>query len=434
MKLIVNKTVQLKGKVTPPSSKSHTIRGIILATLCKGTSVLLNTLDSDDIQDAILLCQQLGVEIIRESDFIKITSRGLPLSLSTQMIQSGNSGITTHFSLPILGLRENPFLPVFVNCKEQMRNRPIQSLIKALKNLGLTIHYLENQFRLPIAITGELTGGKTAISGMSSQYLSALLIALPCAKKESEIWVEDLQERPYVDMTLSWLQSQNIIIHHRVKKNKDIYKIPGNQHYTAFNKVIPNDFSSASYLIAACALIPSEVTISGLDLSDLQPDKAIISLLQEMGANIEVNKGNLKIFPHKKLQGITIDANHFPDLLPILAVIGTQAEGKTEIINVENARIKETDRIHSIFDGLKKMGAKIEEKKAGLVIYPSHLKGNQVKGYHDHRTVMALSIAGLLADGKTFIDNLEAINKTFPQFITLMQSLGADMEADHVTH
>jgi 3-phosphoshikimate 1-carboxyvinyltransferase len=432
MNLIVKKTLALHGQATPPGSKSQSIRAIFLATLCQGNSILENILLSEDTQDAINICKDLGADISRSDNALIIKSKGLPLKIVNTEIYSGNSGITTRFVMPLLGLRENPDHPIVLNCGEQMRERPIKSLVEALRNLGLSITYLEKSGALPVSITGELIGGKTSIDGISSQYLSALLLALPCAKEESEIKVKNLHERPYVEMTLNWLKNQSIQFSHVLTGNIDIYKIKGRQKYKNFYSTISGDFSSASYLIAASVLIAGQVIVEGLNMSDPQGDKRLVAILQEMGAGITVEPKRLIIRGGKKLSGIKIDANDIPDLLPTLAVIGVYASGKTEIRNVGQARIKETDRIHSMADGLRRMGAKIDEHEDGLTVYHSVLLGCSVKGYNDHRTVMALSVAGMIAEGITIIEDGEAIKKTFPGFIQAMQSLGAKMEMENV--
>jgi 3-phosphoshikimate 1-carboxyvinyltransferase len=254
-------------------------------------------------------------------------------------------------------------------------------------------------------------------------------MALPLVSQDSEITVEDLHERPYMEMTLHWLDQQNIAYTHQRIQNRDIYKISGRQTYKPFDTNISGDFSSASYLIAAAALLEGSVELQGLEMNDPQGDKRLVTLLQEMGADIRVEPTRLLIRGGKPLKGIKIDANDIPDLLPTLAVIGTQAEGKTEICHVAQARIKETDRIHSMTEGLRRLGANIEEYPDGMVVYQGKLQGGRVKGYGDHRTVMALGVAGLLSTDKTIVEDCEAINKTFPNFIEIMQSLGARMEA-----
>ncbi len=430
MKLVVKQTLQLKGQVTPPSSKSQSIRAIILTTMCNGESVLTNILHSDDTRDAIQACRSFGVDISESKNSLTVSSMGLPFDIQSREVHSGNSGITTHFIMPMLGLRKEANQPIILNCSEQMRERPIKSLVEALKNLGMKIHYLENENKLPISISGKLTGGKTYVDGITSQYLSALLFALPCAECDSEIKVKNLQERSYVEMTLNWLKDQDIQLDYFSAGDIDTYQIKGKQKYKKFHATIPGDFSSASYLIAAGVLVPGEITLGGLNMADAQGDKKLITILQEMGADIVVEPSHIRVRGGKKLSGIKIDANDIPDLLPVLSVIGAHASGKTEIYNVAHARIKETDRIFSMAAGLRLMGAKIKEKEDGLTIYQSQLRGANVKGYGDHRTVMALSIAGMIAEGKTVIDDSEAINKTFPTFVSMMKSIGAKMEVE----
>ncbi len=433
MNLIVKKTSILRGEVIPPSSKSQSIRAIILASLCQGESIVKNVLLSDDTRDAIKVCRNLGAKISESDNTLVINNHGLPLRIKIAEIQSGNSGITTHFVMPLLGLRENSNQPIILNCNEQMRARPIKSLVDALGNLGLNIKYLKNENTLPISISGKLIGGKTYIDGITSQYLSALLLALPCALGDSEIKVINLQERPYANMTLCWLKDQGIQYQHETKGNIDVFMIKGKQKYANFSGTISSDFSSASYLIAASVLIPGEVILKGLDMTDPQGDKRLVNILQEMGADIAIYSKQLHIRGGKMLSGIKINANDIPDLLPTLAVIGTYASGITEIYNTAHARIKETDRIRSMANGLSRMGAKILEQDDGMIIHKSALQGAMVKGCGDHRTVMALSIAGMIADGTTIIDDSESINKTFPTFINTMQSIGARIEVENAS-
>lgn len=433
MNLTIKKILSLHGQVLLPSSKSQSIRAIILALLGHGESTLTNILHAEDVQDAVNVCKNLGAKITESGNTLVIKSFGLPLKPMVSKIYSGNSGITTRFIMPILGLRENSDQPIILNCGRQMRKRPIKSLVSALMNLGLTIEYLANKDELPVKISGKLVGGATDVDGITSQYLSALLIALPCAEKDSVITVKNLHERPYVTMTLHWLSAQGIKFTHEMLDDTDIFYIKGNQNYKNFITTIASDFSSASYFIAAASLISGKVILQGLDMADPQGDKRLVNILQKMGADIHITSQQLHIRGGKELCGIKIDANDIPDLLPTLAVIGTYASGKTEIYNVAQARMKETDRIHSMTDGLTRMGAKIEEKADGLTIYQSTLKGASIKGYGDHRTVMAFCIAGLLAQGQTIIDECEAINKTFPTFINAMRSLGADFEVENAS-
>ena len=426
MKLVIQTTRELQGEITPPSSKSQTVRALVLTSLATGRSVLHNVLESDDISAAIEICRGLGVEITKDSGSLIIESTGVPFHNIEKKLNSRNSGITTRFILPALGLRENLEEEIILDCAEQMRQRPIKPLIQALNNVGMKVESTGN--KLPLKVSGSLEGGGIEIDGTTSQYLSALLLSAPYAKKDIEIVVSDLQERPYIDMTLALLDEHGIKYEHEKKDNLDKYIVKAGQIYQPFEKTIPVDFSSASYPIAAACMIPGEVTLQGIDMEESQGDKRLIYILKKMGADITIQNNTLLIRGGKSLYGMKIDANDIPDMVPTLAVIGTYAEGETRIENVGHARIKETDRLKSMSTELKKMGAEVEEFVDGIIIKKSKLYGAEVHGYEDHRTIMALSLAGMIADGETMVDTAEGINKTFPNYVELMQSLGSKMK------
>lgn len=432
MNLWVKETAWLSGSAQVPGSKSHSIRAIFLALLAHGQTTLNNVLEAGDTEQAMHVAKQLGASIMTQGHSLIVVGRGVPLLLETDRVNTGNSGITTHFALPLLGLRHAAAAPIIFDCGEQMRSRPLASFITTLQQLGLGIHYLKQEGRLPVRVSGKLRGGVAAVSGMTSQYLSALLIALPMALQDSELRVQRLMERPYLEMTLAWLNRQSIHYQHEKNGDEDIFKIKGNQVYQPFSATMPGDFSSAASLLAAAVLTQGEVELTGLELHDSQGDKQLLTILTMMGATIHCEDKRIKVGVLSKLKGISIDAKTIPDLLPVLAVLGSQAQGKTVIKHVRHARIKETDRIHSMVQGLRRLGADIKEHDDGLTVYQSNLHGNTIAGFDDHRTVMALSVAGLLAKGSTLISNAEAIAKTFPGFIHTMQTLGAKMAVQHV--
>lgn len=425
MHLIIKKNSKFSGNIFLPSSKSETIRGFYFSLLAKGNSEIHHFLESDDTQDALSVCRALGATLQKNNNNVMIQSEGIPFNIPNNYIYTGNSGITTHFILPLLGFRQNPTEFVTVESGKQMQQRSIKTFVSALRQLGLKIEYVQQDGFLPLKISGTLLGGNANLDGITSQYLSALLIALPLALKDSILTVKNLHERPYVNMTLRWLEEQNIAYSHQHIEQEDIYHIKGRASYNNFQKKMSGDFSSASYFIAASLLLHGNVTLEGLNMHDAQGDKQLISLMRNAGANIEILPSTVNIQGGKSLQGMDIDAKDIPDLVPTLAVIGTQMKTRMKIYNVPNARLKETDRIHSMTDGLRRLGAKIEEFEDGMIIYPSQLMGNKLKGFHDHRTVMALSVAAMCAEGETIIENAEAIHKTFPEYVKLMQTLGA---------
>ena len=428
MKYTITKTKEINGIQSIPCSKSETIRALVFSVLSEGTSEIKNFLNCDDTETALRVLKDLNVHTTRQSNKVIIKSAGLPIKIKTNKINTGNSGITTRFMLPILGLRENNDLPVIFDCGKQMRMRPIISLVNALNNLGMNIAFLKKHGTYPLIVKGALVGGATSVDGNISQYMSALLLSLPLAPSDSILTVKNLHERPYVEMTLHFLDSLGVSYSHEKVKNTDIYKIKGRQKYFGFKKKISGDFSSASCLIVAGCLIKGKIVLEGLDMESSQGDKKLIEILQKMGADIEISKTKIVIRGGKKLTGTAIDANNIPDLVPALAVIATKATGKTKIYNVAQARLKETDRIRSMSLGLRRMGARVEEYKDGLTVYESALIGCTVRGFDDHRTVMAFVIAGMIADGKTTVTDAEAVNKTFPNFYQLIKALGANIK------
>lgn len=409
-----------------PPSKSYGVRAILLALLAKGESTLSPLFLSEDMQSALNTAKALGLCEESKGEVLTLQSPGLGELASPKQIHTGNSGITTTFILPILGLRKNTNIPLVVDCGEQMKKRPIRPFIQVLSQLGLTVESLGEDL-FPFQVSGSLKAGEVEVQGENSQYTSALLLTLPFVKGNSIVRVKHLKEKPYVEMTLSLLKDLGISIHSEEKKGISIFYIQGDQQLNKFSLNIPGDFSSASYFLATGALLPSEITIQGLSLDDYQGDKRLISILQTMGAELIIQKNAISIKGGKSLKGLTIDANDIPDLVPTLAVLGTKAKGGLHVINISNARIKETDRLHSMTVNLKKMGADIVEGKDSLIIKPSILHGTSLHGFNDHRTVMALTVAALMAEGSSSIDTAESVNKTFPTFTHLMSSIGAHL-------
>ena len=423
MNIIAKKTEQLQGTILVPASKSHTIRAVAIALLANGTSIIKNPLASGDGLSALSAAEALGAEIeIKEAEWIINGVDGKPLP-TVKTINVGNSGTTLRIMSSIAALAETP---IKFDGDESTKKRPMQPLLDALQNLGAKAVSENNNGCAPITIKGPMQGGKTEVSGVTSQYLSSLLIACPLLKKPTTISIKELNEQPYVEMTLQWLDEQNIAYEN---DNFTTFTLKPNQSYKSFSKQVPGDWSSAAFPLCAAAITRSSITIKGLDKNDVQGDKAIINILEKMGAVFEQKNQEITIRV-KQLNGITMNLNATPDLLPVMAVIGCFAEGKTEITNVPQARIKETDRIQVMCQELKKMGATIKETEDGLLIEKSKLKGTRVNGHHDHRVIMAMSCAGLGATGKTTIKNAANIDITFPAYVEKMQAMGAAIEME----
>lgn len=407
----------LRGEIHIPASKSHTIRAVAIAAVAEGSSSLINPLMSEDAKSAILGAKEMGATVRLGKNWSIKGIGGAP-GQDCKKIDVGNSGTSLRILTALCALSSHP---VSFDGDHSIRQRPMMPLLSALENLGITLVDSANG-KCPFTIKGPLVGGKTAVSGVSSQFLTALLIAAPLTPQDTEITVENLNEKPYVEITLDWLRKMNIRFE---QKGLEWFKIYGKQKYLGFKRRIPADFSSATFPLCAAGITKSEVLIKGLDFEDHQGDKAVFEYFRMMGMEI-------RHLPHgvlvnsRGLQGIDIDMNATPDALPAMAVAGCFAKGTTRLLNVPQARIKECDRIAAMAKELTRMGARIEELADGLIIHQSNLKGTELHGYHDHRLVMALSIAGLGASGNTIVDTAESAAVTFPTFVEDMKMMGAD--------
>ena len=311
-------------------------------------------------------------------------------------------------------------IPVTITGDEQLQNRPVGPLSKALEDLGATVQTREG--KPPVTITGPLKGGSTVIECRTSQYLSALLLASPLASGDSVIDCSLLYEKPYVRMTLEWLEKQNMSL--EISDDLEHAKVKGNQSYKPIDEYIDGDFSSASFFFAMAAISGTSVTVKGLNRNDPQGDKEILTVLSKMGCQVKWDGNSVTVTGPEKLNGGEFDLNSMPDTLPILAITAAFANGDVHLTNVPQARIKETDRIATMCENLKSLGADVEEEDDGILIHgKGSLKGGVAKGYDDHRIIMALASAASGTENSVFIDDIKAASVTFPTFFDLFDSI-----------
>jgi 3-phosphoshikimate 1-carboxyvinyltransferase len=423
MKLSVRKS-RLLGEVAIPASKSHTIRAVAIGSLAQGDSIIKAPLVSGDTLAAVECYRALGAQIdISDAGVWRVRGTAGRVGKADKTIDVGNSGTTLRMAMGSAALSAEGQSTTFTG-DEQIRSRSLGVLITALQELGAKCRALDNNARAPVEVTGQLKGGKTSIEATSSQYLSSLLLCTPLAAGDTEIDVTLLNEPGYVQMTLDWLDEQGIEYENEKLRR---FKIRGGQGYKGFEARIAADFSSATFFLCGAALAAEEVTLSGLDLSDSQPDKAVVDYLRRMGAEIAIGPRSITV-KAAPLKGIEIDMNETPDALPAMAVVGAFADGTTKLVNVAQARGKETDRIRCMREELGKMGVDVEELPDGLIITGGRPRPAQLDGRSDHRIVMGLSLAGLAIDGECSIDTAEAIDVTFPDYVNLMKSIGAEMD------
>ena len=420
MKLVVEPS-QLGGTVLVPASKSHTIRACLIGMLAEGMSVAMNPLDSLDTRAAAKAVRALGAGVTLADGRWSFSGTAGAVKTPDTVIDVENSGTTLYFAMSAAALARGTAV---LTGDASIRTRPAQALIDALTDLGADAFSTRGNGCAPIVVRGPLKGGATKLAAVTSQFLSSLLISCPLAEGTTEIELTQLNEAPYVRMTLDWLDRQGIRYEQIEMK---WFRIPGGQSYRAFERRIPGDFSSATFFLVAGAVVESDLTLDGLDMDDSQGDKAVVAMLQSMGADVTVEEGALRV-TRGPLVGGEFDLNATPDALPAMAVAAALAEGETRLVNVAQARVKETDRIAVMAAELTKMGANVRERQDGLIIRGNgKLRGAEVSGHDDHRVVMALAVAGLAAEGTTTIDGAECAAVTFPNFVQLMTSVGARM-------
>ncbi|MFH1125841.1 MAG: 3-phosphoshikimate 1-carboxyvinyltransferase [Candidatus Altiarchaeota archaeon] len=421
MKLFVMSSSELSGEVKAPPSKSYTIRAVTAALLADGVSIIKDPLYSEDTRACIMISKSLGAVIKKTDDSLRISGVvGLPKRPSV-VLNALNSGTTIRIMTAVSSLCGES---VTLTGDKSIQKRPIEPMLMALRQLG--VNAVSKNGYPPVTVEGPLVGGMCTMRGdISSQFVSALLMALPCAKRNSEInIIGELRSKPYVDMTLDVMGRFKVVVK---PENHVRYIIQGDQTYRATTYTVEGDYSSAAFLLGAAALTDSSVTVKNLFRTSKQADKMFISMLKQMGVKVYVGENYTTVQGNGRLKGIDVDLSDSPDLLPITAVLGAFAEGRTRIYNVAHARLKECDRIKAMYTELRKMGASITENPDGLDIQGGQLNGALLEGWKDHRIVMALAIAGLKAEGKTEITDRESIDVTFPNFISLMKTLGANM-------
>jgi 3-phosphoshikimate 1-carboxyvinyltransferase len=332
--------------------------------------------------------------------------------------------------------------PVEFTGDEQIRRRSAAPLLEALAGLGVRAESLHRNGCAPILIRGPWKGGRISLPCPTSQYLSAILLASPLAPPGTvtEVLVPLLNEKPYIELTLSYLRAQGIP--YEAAADFSRFVIPGGAAWKPVSGPVPGDFSSAAFPGCAAVVSGGDVTLLGLDPEDSQGDKVFFDMLARMGAAVRWEKRAredvpgggaaewewvLSVSRRGPLKGGVFDLNATPDMLPAAAVAGACAGGDTALVNVAHARIKETDRIAVMAEELAKLGVRCTERPDGLVIHgrPGNrgpFAGGAVQGRGDHRIVMAFAAAALGAAGPVDIADAESAAVTYPGFLELLDA------------
>ena len=428
MNRVIEKTNFLKGEITPPPDKSISHRAVIFASLAKGESRIKNFLWAKDPISSLNAMKSLGVKIqVNDIKEIIVQGEGLQsLKEPEDVIDCGNSGTTIRLLSGILA--GQPFLSI-LSGDESLRQRPMKRIIEPLRQMGVEIcSRAENRFPPVVIRGGNLKGISYEMPIASAQIKSAILLAGLFAKGDTTV-KEPHKSRDHTEKMLKSMGVELYITNNTIKISQP------SQELKAFDIAIPNDFSSAAFFIGGACLVPdSEVIIKNVCLNETRT--GFLEVLRSMGAKIEIFNlkeqagepvGDILVKKSSGLKGVTVQGEIIPRLIdefPILCIIATQAEGLTVIRDAKDLRAKESDRIKAMVTELSKMGVPIKEFEDGVEIKgPCKLKGTEVYSYKDHRIAMALSIAGLISEGKTTIIDADCVDISFPEFYDLLEIL-----------
>ena len=446
MKVTVKKS-EVKGKVGVPSSKSQTLRGLMCAALTRGESEIINPLISDDTAAAVDVLSKIGVRIQQEEGLWRV--RGRTFRAPDTDLFCGESATTLRFMTAICSLIPGECHLVG---GPSLSKRPVKSLVEALKKLGVKCS-MEGKTTPPVTVEGgTLKGGITELPGnISSQFISALLLIAPFAEEEMSIKLTtELTSRPYLLMTLRCQRKFGI----NVRTEFDRFVVR-RQRYQPTRFEVEGDWSSASYFLALGA-VSEGIEVENLSTSSLQGDRVILDFLRNMGARVRI-AGNCVTVSQANLKAIRADLSDCIDLLPTMAVLAALADGVSEFTGIERARIKESNRVTAVKEGLERMGVTVTEEQNRLTIAGLTTKkpttdsddeeteegeesqapdtavpepeATVIDSQNDHRIAMAFGVLGT-AVGGIAINEAECVSKTFPNFWDTLKSIGVKLEID----
>ncbi len=423
--LTLSPVAKVDGSINLPGSKSVSNRALLLAALAKGETTLTNLLSSDDTEHMLNSLKALGVHFAMEKEgTCRLEGLGGPFPHHNLELYLGNAGTAMRPLCAALCLGSGVYT---LTGEDRMEERPIGDLVDALRQAGADIRYLKDDGFPPVQINADgLSGGSVVIDGsVSSQFLTAFLMAAPLAKHDSIIEIEgELVSKPYIDITLKMMASFGVEVdNHNYKrftcKSGQCYRSPG-------TFLVEGDASSASYFLAAAAIKGGKVRVNGVGLRSMQGDVLFAEVLEKMGAHItwgddfiEAERGDL--------QAIDLDLNHIPDAAMTIATTALFAKGTTCIRNVYNWRVKETDRLAAMATELRKVGAEVVEGHDFLEITPPEkIRHGVIDTYNDHRMAMCFSLVAL-GDSPVTINDPGCTSKTFPDYFKQFAKLANEV-------
>jgi 3-phosphoshikimate 1-carboxyvinyltransferase len=405
-------------KVMVPGSKSYTHRILIAAALSDGICTIDNGLKSQDTLLTLGALQQMGIGIdVTDDRFVVHGAKGA-FKPCRDPIYLGNSGTSMRLLTAVAALGKESYT---LTGTQRMGERPIRDLLDGLAQIGVKVRSVNDNGCPPVEVKGDnIAGGSLDLEcGVSSQFLSALLLIAPCTKKGIQVTVtQGPVSRPYVDMTVDVMEEFGIQVH---RDGYNRFEVSGGQTYRAGSYVVEPDCSQAGYFWAAAAISGATIKVKGITRKTRQGDVRFTELLEKMGCDILYEKDGIAVSGNP-LSAITADMADMPDMVPTLAVVASFAEGTTVIQNVAHLKAKESDRLGSVVQELSKMGIRASCSHTGMVITGGRPHGSEVDTYGDHRMAMSFSLAGLKVPGVIIKDEM-CVEKSFPNFWDVFQGL-----------
>jgi 3-phosphoshikimate 1-carboxyvinyltransferase len=403
----------LSGTVLAPASKSYAHRYLLAAYLAGGSCRVCHVGTSRDVEATLGVLAHLGLRYHPIGDDVLIEGVTRP---ACALAYCRESGSTLRFMLPVaaaLGIHTT------FTAEAGLLARPIGDLVDALNAHGAAIDGL--------TVCGTLESGDYVISGgVSSQYITGLLFALPLLDGDSRILIEgELVSRSYIDVTLEVLAAAGIC----VREFEGGFAVPGNQTYRLPPVVnVEGDWSGAAFMLAAGALGDS-VTVANLDINSTQGDRAMLDVLRRFGAEVHVTSAGVTV-RHAPLIGADVDLADTPDLAQVIAVLAAYAEGETVLHSVDRLRVKESNRLSAIMDMLTRAGVKCRYAADTLIIEGGRPRGADFTGGGDHRTVMSACILAAFAEGRSTVTDAESVDKSYPAFFADFAALGGVIDGN----
>ncbi len=416
---------QVGGTVKLPGSKSISNRTLLLAALAEGNSEVRGLLDSDDTQRMLEALAQLGIQLdgSAETGNFRVQGCGGKFPQKQADLFLGNAGTAFRPLTAALALSSGHYK---LSGVPRMHERPIGDLVDALRQIGADISYLGQEGYPPLQISPAAirAGGEISIRGnVSSQFLTALLMAVPLTQADTRInVVGELISKPYIEITLNLMRQFGVEVS---RDGWQSFQIADGQHYRSPGIVhVEGDASSASYFLAAGAIGKGPVRVEGVGKNSIQGDVRFVETLQQMGAHITMGDSWIEVSGTGKLNALDVDLNHIPDAAMTIAVAALFADGTTTIRNVASWRVKETDRLSAMATELRKVGATVEEGADYLRITPPQqlLANAVIDTYDDHRMAMCFSLVAL-GGVPIRINDPKCVGKTFPDYFQVLQQI-----------